>query len=340
MKNTGGVSAKLFHRPMEPADIPRCVELIAGHPILGPRYGQTIEYLPEVWLNQIQREENTSLVLFTQDGPDSTVCFCGITAVVHDEFLRSMKTPPHFWTGPEMIRRFIAGDSPFLSEEELREGNSKGGLNLVSWDNCTRAGFEANLELQAAAMSGFLELHRGFRWKEIIANQPESPERLVFLLNTGAFLWDPDAGAYTPNSTEDPIDIVAKPHIVGTTSETEHNLPEWGVRWVSVLFDYRVPILGLSRSEQRLLKCAIRGLTDERVAETLGVSLPTVKKMWLSAYRRVADTLPELLSDSMRSKTAASGRGLEKRRALLSYLRKHPGELRPFSRKLLAKTGD
>ena len=30
------------------------------------------------------------------------------------------------------------------------------------------------------------------------------------------------------------------------------------------------------------------------------------------------------------------GRGREKRRRLLAYLREHPEELRPFSRKLLA----
>jgi hypothetical protein len=263
-----------------------------------------------------------------------------MTAVVHDEFLRSMKTPPHFWVGPEMTRRFIAGESPFLSEKEVREGNSGGGLNLVCWDNCMLAGHEADKELQIAAMSCFLEIHRGFRWKEMIANQPESPERVAFLLNTGAFLWDADAGAYTRNSAVDPIDVVTKPHILGSTPEAERNHPVWGARWVSALFDYHVPRLGLNRSEQRLLKCALRGATDERIAETLGVSLSTVKKLWVSVYRRVDDALPGLLSESSRPKTAASGRGTEKRRGLLSYLREHPGELRPYSGRLLANASD
>jgi len=59
--------------------------------------------------------------------------------------------------------------------------------------------------------------------------------------------------------------------------------------------------------------------------------------MWVSIYRRVEDCLPELIPDALRSDTPASGRGREKRRRLLAYLRKRPEELRPVSRRLLSK---
>ncbi len=43
-----------------------------------------------------------------------------------------MKTPPpQFWVGPELARRLLKGESPVLSDEQLREDNSHGGLNLV-----------------------------------------------------------------------------------------------------------------------------------------------------------------------------------------------------------------
>jgi hypothetical protein len=58
--------------------------------------------------------------------------------------------------------------------------------------------------------------------------------------------------------------------------------------------------------------------------------------MWVSIYQRVEDCLPELIGDPLRSDLPASGRGREKRRRLLAYLREHPEELRPVSRKLLA----
>ena len=64
----------------------------------------------------------------------------------------------------------------------------------------------------------------------------------------------------------------------------------------------------------------------------LGKSLPAIKKMWISIYRRVEDCLPELIPDPLRSDIPATGRGREKRRHLLAYLREHPEELRPVSR--------
>jgi hypothetical protein len=60
------------------------------------------------------------------------------------------------------------------------------------------------------------------------------------------------------------------------------------------LFDDHPPVLGLNRSEQRLLSCALPGATDEQLAETLELSLPAVKKTWASIYRRVEDCLPDL----------------------------------------------
>lgn len=91
-------------------------------------------------------------------------------------------------------------------------------------------------------------------------------------------------------------------------------------------------MLGFNRSEQRLLSCALPGATDEQLTEMLEVSLPAIKKMWISIYHRVENCLPELISDPLPGDTPASGRGKEKRRRLLAYLREHPEELRPISR--------
>ena len=83
---------------------------------------------------------------------------------------------------------------------------------------------------------------------------------------------------------------------------------------MGALFDYDPPRLGFNQSEQRLLSCALPGATDEHLAETLGTSLPAVKKMWVSIYHRVEDYLPELMPDQLQSDLPASGRGREKRR--------------------------
>jgi hypothetical protein len=229
------------------------------------------------------------------------------------------------------------GVSPVLTDRQLREANSRDGLNLLCWEGSGRPGYEAHSELQRYMFSVFIEGHRGYLLKEVIGTQCESPDRLGFHLKTGGYLWDAVAGRYTSTLTRDLSEIVSKPHIAGIAYDLELKRQRaWAGSWADALFDYHPPVLGLSRSEQRLLSRALPGATDEHLTETLGTSLPAVKKMWVSIYRRVEDCLPELIPDALGSDTPASGRGREKRRRLLAYLRERPEELRPVSRKLLS----
>ena len=224
----------------------------------------------------------------------------------------------------------MTGESPLLTGKQLREENSRNGLNLVCWEGCIRPEYEAHGEVQRYMMAGFIQDHRGYLWKEVISSQCDTPVHLNFVLRTGAYLWDPLAGGYTSTLRADPSEIVSKPHIMGVTRDLElKRAGDWGGSWVGALFDYHPPMLGLAQSEQRLLTCALPGPTDEQLAAMLGTSLPAVKKMWVSIYRRVEECLPELIPDSLSSDIPASGRGKEKRRHLLAYLREHPEELRP-----------
>ncbi len=81
----------------------------------------------------------------------------------------------------------------------------------------------------------------------------------------------------------------------------------------------------------------MHGGTDRELSGDLGISLATVKKTWRSIYVRVAARLRDLIP----STSAASGdeatpeRGREKKHSLIAYLREHPEELRPVSRKQL-----
>jgi hypothetical protein len=188
-------------------------------------------------------------------------------------------------------------------------------------------------------MAAFIEVHQGYLWKEIIGMQSESPDRLRHTLHTGGSLWDPIAGRYTAAVDKTLDEIVSTPHVVGITRELERKREgNWGGSWVGSLFDYHAPILAFSGSEQRLLSCALSGATDEQLAGTLGTSLATVKKMWVSIYNRVEDRLPALIPDRLQTDASAGSRGREKRRGLLAYLREHPEELRPVSRRLLRIT--
>lgn len=320
---------------MEARDIPECVEIVARHPVIGPRYGNAIGLLSQAWLHLIPYEAKTASVVFDEEKPRASICFVGVSAFVQDDFVREIKTPPQFWVGPELARRVVRGESPMLSGGELRESNSHGGLNLVCWEGCFRPGYETNVELQRCMMESFIEEHEGYLWKEVIATQLESPDRLAFTLKVGGSLWDPLAVSYTSIPPTELCEVISKPHVVGITRDLESRRGDWAASWAGTLFDYRPPILGFNRREQHLVSRALPGATDEHLADTLRTSLPAVKKMWVSIYHRVEESLPDLFPDQLRSDIPASRRGRERRRRLLSYLREHPEELRPFSQRLL-----
>jgi DNA-binding NarL/FixJ family response regulator len=179
--------------------------------------------------------------------------------------------------------------------------------------------------------------HRGYLWKEVIASQLESVERLEWTLKTGGLAWNPMLGRYQESLVKTSQEFLREPHIVGVTRNIEHSRAG---SWVGALFDYHPPRIGFSRAEQRLLLAALSGETDAKLAEDLGTTISTVKNTWRSIYNRVASRMPNLFPDRPHAEAQNSDRGREKRRQLLTYLRERPEELRPVLQKLLRQAAN
>ena len=175
-------------------------------------------------------------------------------------------------------------------------------------------------------MSAFMDVHRGYLWKELIASEQESGDRLRWTLSAGGFWWDPTEGRYRDGLPPDPEAFIGRPHIVGISRDLEMRQSP---SWVGELFRHRQPQLGFSRSERRLLLSALKLSTDEELSALLDVSLPTVKKQWRSIYTRASAHLSELTpeEDGVRAL-----RGKEKKRRLFVYLQQDPEELRPVAK--------
>jgi hypothetical protein len=323
---------------MTPKDVPECVDIIASHPVIGPRYGSEIQQLQSVWLRLLRSEGFLARVFEKVEDSRTTICFVGVSAFVTDDFVRELKTAP-FWFGPELVRRLTRGDTPILRDKQLRDANARDGLNLLVWEGCAHSDFYDDTELPRFMMDVFITVHQGYRFKELIAAQIESTQRLEFTLRSGALLWDRASARYVESPQPNATEIVSNPHLVGVTCDLERARRPWQRSWVGKLFDYHPPRCGFSRSEQRLLQLALDGDTgtNEELARALGISLPTVKKLWVSIYRRMNDRVPEISSGDTRSDTDESTRGKEKKRHLLAYVREHPEELRPVAQKLLKR---
>jgi hypothetical protein len=272
----------------------------------------------------------TSIVEEEVDGARPRLLGVGVSVFISDDFLRQLKAPPFFWIGPELVKRLArGGDSVLLSQKQVQEANSRGGLNLLIWHGAVRAEDAKRAEIWSELMTVFLDNHRGFLLKEIVV-QGESPEHLEGLRNSGGFLLRATDGRYGDIQATGFHQLVEQPHVVGITREIA--VQQFG-SWVSALFYYEPPRFGFSSSEQRLLLSALAGGTDEDLSEQLGVSLSTVKKTWRLVYDRVAGRLPDLIPGQ-----GISERGKEKKQHLLAYLRTRPEELRPVSRKLLQES--
>lgn len=94
------------------------------------------------------------------------------------------------------------------------------------------------------------------------------------------------------------------------------------------MFHYEVPVLRLRETDQQLLLAALVGRTDAELSADLGVPIQTIKKRWISVFERIARTKPELFEAVPPG--GDEGRGPQKRHHVLSYVRGHPEELRPY----------
>src|SRR5260370_32752316 len=175
-------------RPMRPKDVGECVEIVATHPILGPRYGPAIVDLKAVWLGLLGREAFRPFVFEEVQGSSIRKVGVGVSAFVSDDYLVRMKTPPFFWVGPDLTMRIARGESPLLSDKEMREANQNHGLNLLTWEGAIRTGYMDRPDGFVALISAFLEQHRGFLLKEIITSAMTLDQLLGVVRSGGQIL--------------------------------------------------------------------------------------------------------------------------------------------------------
>ena len=264
------------------------------------------------------------------EGDTPRLIAAAASVFANHKFVQELKAPPFFWIGPELARRVARGRSPLLSNREVAVENANGGLNLILWQLCIDTKDTRRNEVRTQVSAAFFEMHRGFRLKELIGLQATFSEEPGWTMDGGAFFLSPANGSYVNTIDMSPDKVLETPHVFGLTRELAHSR----MTWISSLFHYDAPQIGFSRSEQRLLSAALRGGTDGELSDELVISLSAVKKAWSSVYDRAADHLPDsILAVETEEERCNGDRGKQKKQRLLAYLREHPEELRPYTRK-------
>ncbi|MGH9328455.1 MAG: hypothetical protein ACRD2B_17435 [Terriglobia bacterium] len=214
-----------------------------------------------------------------------------------------------------LIAGEVSGNSAVRPETSLCDSNPRNALDVVIL-NCNYRYQALNPEQVAEAEvmlpAAFAEAHMGYRIHRVLIETVCERQRQV---HESSGVWRtvksfPECGsALLLLTREDALSVsgsIAAP-----------------------LFQYQEPILGLRDTDKQLLAAAINGDTDCELATRMNLSLPTVKKRWAALFDRIADICPGLLPATENRKDYES-RGPQKRHRILTYIRSHAEEVRPF----------
>jgi hypothetical protein len=236
----------------------------------------------------------------------------GASVFVSCEFADAALASPRPDINSRVMASIHSGRSVLVTPHEVARANSGDGVNVLILCGAPRHEILSSPDLQETQtlmVSGFVEVHAGYRIRRIFQEAAAEPEK-GFLRRSLEFR------------------LVADFPEVGRelflmTRESVQGLPG---SLGNVLFRFREPALRLRDSDQQLLMAALKGATDQELASGLGFTLSAVKARWRSTIARVEETMPELVRDVKHRE----GRGAQKRHRVLDYVRSHPEELRPF----------
>ena len=297
-------------RRVREAELPQCLAiqpLQVGDEIVGS------DCALQIWQSWVRRRAFASCVVESTgpDGRTEIVAFGSSLFVSHkfvDRELKEMRPGIN-----SRLMAAIAGGEPIvLEDDELCPGSAADGVDMLlmssnhSKTNSTPAIMR---EAQVLLPTAFVQWFTGFRLNRIICETLSDGEREF---NESSGVWH----TIQHYSDQRALMLLTRKDAFSVSGSM-----------AATLFAYEPPVLGLREAEKELLAAALRGGTDREIAERLHLSQSSIKKRWEAVFDRVAETHPHLLPENGGLGTS---RGPQKRHRILTFLRTHPSELRPF----------
>jgi len=248
---------------------------------------------------------------------------------VTDEFAAQLAGGKGPYMGFQVLDELRAGRAPLLTHSELRHANSADGANMVILSYGTAPQYqlpETRTWLANRSADWIPFANGGYRLKLLLMELNDHFEWNYAEAFGGSLYTDYrhlPAGVFR--------DCVPEPRLYGMTYEDamgDKGAGDTGTL-ASLIFARRLPRFGFTSPQQNLLLHALAGSTDEELAVDLRLALVSVKKRWGNIYDRVAEVAPDVLPTPVPDEIGNT-RAAQKRRRLLSYVRIHMEELRPY----------
>jgi len=313
----------LSYRVAKPADYNQCFQVMSERLAFPDEKSRKLLF--SFWRHLQTHRAGIAYVVEDHDRPRGhrIVGFCMIL-FASDEFTQAALTnlPPYI--SLQAARWWREGRLPFLGSKAIARGNAGDGLNLaaVHYGVEKQKDFNDELQIRGKMLEAGFYLSGGYRIK-VTFQETHTLEDKNLIMPTGGRL----QRDYSEYPLGIPLDSPARPFLF--CIEREEALKTASL--MTPLFLYPRPRFGFSLSSQRVLQQALLGETDKEIGKGLGLSIWTVKKRWQEIYGKVEKLERGILNPS-KDENVPPGEepATQRRRLLLTYLRSHLEEIRPY----------
>ncbi len=304
-------------------DLAECLQL---HPAKNGAEIAGDACLVKTWetLLRMSHATRSALVEMQWRGRIEVVGF-GFASFVKKSFADAEVNNPRPGLNARIIKSVLSGDSVIATFAEVRNGNTVGDLQQVILETSWKHGVLTPpqvYEVRVLLALAYQELFSGYRLSRILGEMVDERDLGHISGQKEMRVVDRFEGfrranpATSWNSDRCLIEITLE-----TMRAAPHSI-------AAGLFQHHVsPECGFTQREQELLELAIDGADDASIANLLHLTLPAIKRRWSGIFERTASVRPDLCPLD-----GEGTRGIQKRQRILAYVRRHPEELRPFSR--------
>lgn len=242
-----------------------------------------------------------------------------ITSFAFAEEVSNSQTP--FVAGHVLRRWMSQGDEPLHGDalRSAQQGNGCGVITLHSSYLHQPPGEFGSTEEGEALYHGSIRTTRGLNWR-LSLREVFTPKSLIGYRGGG---WH----VHNRYGRADEEPSLAHPVLLAFGEADARANP--GARMTAHFAEYPT-YMKLRPVHRELLLAALDGQTDEELAETLSLAVPSIKSRWKALYAHLAEVTPGLYR-SFGGESFSGSRSMERRRHLLTYLRDHPEELAPWA---------